>query len=230
MALPKIALPIFFVELISTGKKHKFRPYTSKQQEILLIALEGENKLEIITACENLLNDCVEGIDAKSIPMFDFECLFIKLRIASSGEIINLTVPHLDDAECDYKQSVELNLNDIKIEQDPKHNKTIDFGGDIGVTMRYPTMLDSTSSTPKELLLSCIESIYDKDNLYPTKDITVVELEEWVGSLENKHINQIKEFFDTMPKVHLEIEYTCNKCGKVEKRVIEGFENFFTTP
>ena len=230
MILPKITLPTFFVDLISTGKRHKFKPYTSKEQEILLMALEGENKLEIITACEELIDKCVDGVTAKTLPIFDFECLFLKLRIASSGEIINLTVPHLDSEDCDHKESVELNLNDIKVKQNPKHKKVIDFNNEVGVVMRYPTMSDSAFANPKDLLLACIESIYDKETVYPSKDITTQELDEWVGSLENKHIIMVKEFFDTMPKVQFEIKYTCSKCGKVEERIIEGFENFFTTP
>lgn len=228
--LPKITLPTFFVELISTGKKHKFHPYTSKQQEILLISLEGENKDEIINACEDLLNDCVEDIDAKTLPIFDFECLFLKLRIASSGEIITLSVPHLNNPDCDHKQKIDLNLNDIKIRQCPNHSKTFDLSDTIGVTMKYPTMADSTTSSSKDLLLKCIESIYDADNVYLAKDFSKEELEDWVGSLENKHINKIKDFFDTMPKVFFEIKYKCNKCGVEETRIIEGFENFFITP
>lgn len=230
MSLPKIALPTFFVDLISTKEKHKFRPYTAKDQEILLIALEGDNKLEIVTACENLINNCVDGVEANKLPIYDFECLFLKLRIASSGESISLSIPHADiDEECDHKQLIELNLNDIKVRENPNHKKTIQLTDGIGVTMRYPTISDSIFSNPKDLLISCIESIYDKENIYHSKDSTKEELAEWVGSLENKHIAKIKEFFDTMPSVYFEIEYTCDKCKKTENRIIEGFENFFTS-
>lgn len=228
--LPKITLPTFFVELISTGKKHKFRPYTSKEQEILLIALEGGNKSEIINACEDLLNNCVEGIDAKKLPIFDFESLFLKLKVVSSGEIINLLVPHLIETDCNHQESVELNLNNIKIEKFDNHTNKIQLDDNIGVIMRYPTISDSTLTTSKEILIACIEAIYDKETIYPAKDSTITELEEWIGQLENKHILKIKEFFDTMPKIFVEIEYTCSKCGKQEKRIIEGFDNFFTTP
>lgn len=228
--LPKIALPTFFVDLISTGKKHKIRPYTAKEQEILLIALEGDNKEEIINACEDLLNNCVEGIDAKSLPIFDFEYLFLKLRIISSGEVVELSVPHIDNKECDHKESVELNLNSIKIEKNEKHTNTIELDKNVGVIMRYPNMSDSLITTPKDLLINCIESIYDSESVYPTKDVSKEELEEWVGTLENKHIIKIKKFFDTMPRVFVELKYTCSKCGKKEKRTIDGFDNFFTTP
>ncbi len=228
--LPKITLPTFFVDLVSTGKKHKFRPYTSKEQEILLIALEGDNKLEIINASEDLLNNCVEGIDAAKLPIFDFECVFLKLRVVSSGEKIELTVPHEDARECDHQQLVELNLNAIKIEKNPNHTNKIDLDTNVGVIMKYPTIKNTISTSSKEMLLSCIESIYDNENVYPAADVSKEELEEWIGNLENKHILKIKEFFDTMPKVYLELEYVCDKCGKKESRIIEGFDNFFTTP
>lgn len=228
--LPKIKLPTFFVEVVSTGKKHKFHPYTAKNQEVLLIALEGGNKFEIINACEELLNECVEGIDAKNLPIFDFENIFLKLRIASSGEVINLSIPHLDSTKCNHKESVEMNLNDIKIKQVPEHKKSFDLSEDIGITMKYPTMADTANEDTKELLINCIESIYDKENVYLAKDFSKEELNDWVGSLENKHINKIREFFDTMPKVYMEITYKCSKCGETESRIIEGFENFFTTP
>jgi hypothetical protein len=233
MALPLIKLPTFLLNLISTGKTHKYHPYTAKDQEILLIALEGGNKLEIVNACEELLNNCVEGIDVKSLPIFDFEFLFLKLRVVSSGEIIKLSVPHLNEenlAACDHREEVELNLNDVKVRQFPDHKKTIGLTDDVGVIMRYPTISNAADSTPKDLLIACIESIYDKEIVYPTKDSTKAELEEWAGTLENKHILKIKQFFDTMPQVYLEVTYTCSKCGKTETRIVEGFDNFFTTP
>ena len=232
MALPSIKLPTFLVDLISTGKTHKYRPYTAKDQEILLIAMEGGNKAEIINATEELLDTCVEGIDAHSLPIFDFEYLFLKLRIVSSGEIIKLSVPHLNEenlATCDHKEDIELNLNDIKFKQFPEHKKTIDITEEVGVTMKYPTIISATVSSTRELLISCIDSIYDKDAVYPAKESSKEELESWVGSLENKHIIKIKEFFDTMPQVYLEVTYTCSKCGKTETRIVEGFESFFTS-
>ena len=233
MSLPKIALPSFFVDLISTKKKHKYHPYTAKDQEILLIAMTGGNKEEIINATEELLDSSVEGIVAHDLPIFDFEHLFIKLRIVSSGDIIRLSVPHINPEyaeNCSFKEEVELNLSDVKIKINPKHKKTIDLSDDVGVIMKYPTISNSVTSTPKELLISCIESIYDKEKVYPASESSKEELEAWVDGLQNKHIAKIKQFFDTMPQVYIEIEYTCTNCGKKEKRVIEGFENFFITP
>jgi len=227
MNLPKPNIPVFFTELISTNKKHKFRPYTVAEQEALLIALEGSNQLEIINACETLINNCVEGVDASKLPSFDFEYLFLKLRIASSGEIVELSVSH-DSDECDHSQNIELNLNDIKIRKSDKHTKKIDITSEIGVVMKYPGFSDVAFKDSKELLISCIESIYDSENNYLAKDFSNEELMSWIGDLENKHLLKIKEFFDTMPKIYLELNWKCSKCGKSETKVIEDFTDFFS--
>jgi len=230
MALPNIKLPTFFCELLSTKGKHKYHPYTVKDQELLLIALEGENKDEIVNACVDLVNNCVEGIKAEQLPIFDFEYLFLKLKIASSGDSIVLNVPHADNSTCDYKQEVELNLNNIIFEKDDAHTLKIELTDKIGIVMKYPTISDSIMTEPKEILFNCIDYIYDDQNVYSSKDTSKKELEEWIGNLEPKQMNKIKSFFDTMPKVQLAVEYTCDKCGVKERRTIEGFDNFFTTP
>ena len=41
MGLPKIDLPMFEAELPSSGKKFKYRPFTVKEEKILLVAQES---------------------------------------------------------------------------------------------------------------------------------------------------------------------------------------------
>lgn len=225
--LPKIKLPTYFVHLIGTGKNHKIQPYTVKDQELLLMALEGKNKFEIIEACNNLIKSCSEDIDINKLPSFDFEMLFLKLRAISSGEVIELYIPHADNSECKHKQVVELNIDDIKFTLDEEHKKTIDLDDEIGVIMRYPSFFEVATLSMKEIIVECIESIYDKENVIESSSVTKEELSSWVEELQNKQLLLIRKFFETMPKVYLEINYTCSECGKEETRIIEGFENFF---
>ncbi len=44
MPLPKINTPTYEMELPSSGKKIKYRPFLVKEEKILLIALETEDK------------------------------------------------------------------------------------------------------------------------------------------------------------------------------------------
>ena len=50
MALPKIDLPIFELELPSTGNKIKYRQYTVKEEKILLVAQESKDPAAEILA------------------------------------------------------------------------------------------------------------------------------------------------------------------------------------
>lgn len=43
MALPKVALPTYELEVPSNGKKIKYRPFVVKEEKLLLLALESEN-------------------------------------------------------------------------------------------------------------------------------------------------------------------------------------------
>ena len=50
MALPKIDQPLFEIEIPSTGKKARYRPFTVKEEKILLIAQESREQNQILLA------------------------------------------------------------------------------------------------------------------------------------------------------------------------------------
>jgi hypothetical protein len=226
MNLPQIILPKFKTNLISTDKTITFRPYTVKEQEVLAIAKAGENKNEIISSVVDLINRCCEEVDdASKLPIFDFEFLFLKLKTISSGEIIELLVPHTDQSQCEFLEKVVIDLNNIKIKTNPEHTKDIKIDDNVGVMMKYPNFEDVISKTAIDLYIDCIDYIYDSDSIY--KDNSKEELREWIQGLDQFTFNKIVNFFRTFPKVYLEITWTCSKCGKTETRIEEGIESFF---
>ena len=50
MALPKLGYPTYELELPSTGKNIKYRPFLEKEQKVLLMALESEDEKQVIGA------------------------------------------------------------------------------------------------------------------------------------------------------------------------------------
>ena len=44
MALPKVGYPTYELELPSTGKTVKYRPFLVKEEKVLLLALESEDE------------------------------------------------------------------------------------------------------------------------------------------------------------------------------------------
>ena len=49
MPLPKIATPTYELELPSTKKKIKYRPFLVKEEKLLVLAMESEDMKQITT-------------------------------------------------------------------------------------------------------------------------------------------------------------------------------------
>lgn len=102
--------------------------------------------------------------------------------------------------------------------------------------MKYPTMkmLDNLSSMDEnnfdnllEVVVSCIDYIYDDNQMYYAKDTEKQELIEFVENLQQEDLTKIQNFFSTMPKNKKELQFKCKKCGYEDKIVVEGLQNFF---
>ena len=61
MALPKIKVPTYSLELPSTGEKIEFRSFLVKEQKLLLIAQESDNEDEIFNAIKTIVESCTFG-------------------------------------------------------------------------------------------------------------------------------------------------------------------------
>ena len=92
MPLPKINTPTYEMELPSSGKKVKYRPFLVKEEKILLIALETEDMKQISDGLIQILNNCIitRGIKVQSLATFDIEYLFLNVRARSVGETVEI--------------------------------------------------------------------------------------------------------------------------------------------
>ena len=125
MALPKIKVPTYSLELPSTGEKIEFRSFLVKEQKLLLIAQESDNEDEIFNAIKTIVESCTFGkIDATNSPLFDIEYIFIKMRGKSVGEKIKLNVTCPDDEKT--KVPVDVDLSDTSEEFKRMYNSVID--------------------------------------------------------------------------------------------------------
>jgi DNA-directed RNA polymerase subunit M/transcription elongation factor TFIIS len=69
--------------------------------------------------------------------------------------------------------------------------------------------------------------LYDKDQVYYAKDNTKEELDEFVDNLQQKDLEKIKHFFETMPEIKKNVQFKCPKCAYEENIEIKGIQNFF---
>lgn len=242
--LPKIDVPIYELKLISTGEKIKFRPFTVKEEKIFLMASESKDSKTIIDATKQVINNCVlSEIDVENLPVFDIENIFLNLRSKSIGEVVRLKYrcnnkifdeEIKEEKNCNAIVEIELDLNEVKPHMNQNHNKKIEITDSVGIVMKYPNIKVIEKYDEKnevnsifETIVSCIDYIYDSENIYYTKDTTKEEIIDFIESLQTKDLQKLKDFFETVPKIQKEITFKCQKCKYEENIVIEGIESFF---
>ena len=233
MALPQLNTPSYEMEVPSTGETVKYRPFLVKEQKVLMIAQETGKEGDMARAMCDIVKSCTDGKipNPQKLPTFDIEYMFLQLRAKSAGAEIELQITCPDDGET--KVPVKINLEEVKVQRDDAHSTDIMITEDIGVKMKYPSMMDiSKYSAGKTkavdltfgIIKDCVESVFDSEQVY--EDMPKKELDEFLESMNTEQFGKIQTFFDTMPKVKHTIKVT-NPNTEVESEVIvEGMQNF----
>ena len=238
MPLPTIVTPTYELELPSTGKKIKYRPFLVKEEKLLVLALETENTKDISTAIKTVLKNCIQsrGVKVENLPTFDIEFLFLNIRGKAVGEEgeVNLIAP--DDEETQVP--VTINLDDIQIQKTEDHTNKVKLDDALTMEMKYPSLdqfiksnFDFTEEVNMDqsfdLIASCIDKIYNEEEVWSTADCTKKEVKEFLEQMNSMQFKEIEKFFETMPKLSHSVTFT-NPKTKVESTVVlEGLSSFF---
>ena len=234
MPLPNIVTPEFTTNLPSTKQPIKFRPFLVKEEKVLLMAQEGKDKDEIQRAVVNVLQNCIQDeIDVSSLPLFDIEWLFLQLRAKSVGEVIEVSFRHSEKEDCNHKNDVEINVEDIKVTYNEKHSNNIPLDKGIGITMYYPSLAAASRFNKEEftvedvfqMIRDSVQSVYDENQVY--NDFTEEELTKFLDNLNQSHMKKFMDFFETMPKIKHQVKLKCGKCGEELEYNLEGLLDFF---
>jgi len=234
MALPKIDTPSYQLELPSNQQVVKYRPFLVKEQKILMMAQDADNKEDSYNMLADIVDGCTfNSIDIKTMPIFDFEYLFLKIRCKSVGETADLNILCPDDNETRVPVTVDLDEIDVQVEEN--HINVVGVNESIKIIMRYPTVNDiksvgeaETLNNVMKLLKVCIHEIHDGDTIHSMIDITNTELDEFIDSLPTETFEKMAEFFDTMPKLTHVVEVKNPKTEVTSEVVIQGMESFFS--
>jgi DNA-directed RNA polymerase subunit M/transcription elongation factor TFIIS len=238
--LPKIDIPIYETKLISNGEVIRFRPFLVKEQKLFLMAGESDDPTETIKAIKQVLRNCIlDDVDIENMATFDIEYLFLQLRARSVGEVASLRFTcnnNISETEkCGNNVKVDVNVLDINPEKNKDHSNKIPITDTVGIVLKYPTFnsLDiSNLNTDNieqilEIIVSCIDYIYDADNVYYAKDTPKQELVEFIENLKQADLEKVSTFFNTLPKVKKDVDFQCEKCGYKEVLTLEGIQSFF---
>ena len=235
MALPKLQSQVYELEQPSTGEKIKYRPFLVKEQKTLMMASESGDEKQIRDSLAGIIYSCTfEKVDPFTIPMFDVEFLFLRIRGKSVGEKIELNLLCPDDGETRVKTN--LNLEDVGVNQKLGHTSEISITDKIKIIMNYPTLNDMVGMNGNEnpgfdevidMMKRCIHEVHDGETVHTKIDMSESDLDEFIDSLSTEQFESLGAFFDTMPKVAHAIEVTNPKTKKKGEVVIEGIQSFF---
>ena len=208
MALPKLGYPTYELELPSTGKTVKYRPFLVKEEKVLLLALESKDQFEITNSVKDVLKECVitKGIEIDDLPTFDIEYIFLNIRAKSIGEDINVIVKCPDDRKTEVP--VTIFVDEIKVVKSKEHKKDISLDKDMTLRMKYPSLnqfIETNFTTDDEtetlvdktfrVVSDCIDVIYTEEDAWDTKDYTPKERMDFVEQLNSSQYKKVENFF-----------------------------------
>ena len=129
-------------------------------------------------------------------------------------------------------------MDDIEIQRNDDHTNQIKLDDNLMMELKYPSLdqfiksnfdLNDTNQMDQsfQLIASCIDKIYNEDEVWATADCTKKEVKDFLESMNSSQFKEIEKFFETMPKLSHTITVT-NPKTKVESDVVlEGLASFF---
>lgn len=235
MSLPIILnTPTYEVDLPLSKKSVKYRPYLVKEEKLLMMAMESQDQKMIMKTVQDIIAACTFGeVDVKQLPTAELELLFLKLRTKSVGETTNIGY---ECKQCGTKNEITINLEQVGLTEDQKIDTKIMLTDTVGVIMKFPTsddiskVLNSKDGEVKNtfaIINSCIDAIFDENNVYEAANLEKKDVESFVESLNSQQFKKIQEFFEGMPKLSHDASFDCEKCGAHNDLVIQGLQAFF---
>lgn len=253
-SLPKLDIPTYSVTLPITKQTITFRPYLTKEEKILLMAVESKSPKTILESMGQIATNCVvmpEKFDIQSLPIVDLEHLFLNLRAKSKSEVleaqftckneINKNAEEPDVFEpCNAPITLKTRIDELSVENIKDFSDIIPLTKKIGVKMRLPrykdvielfakneSALESATQMAFEVIISSIESIYDENEIYKVDKSNRKNVEEFLGALTSEQFNKIQNFLENVPKINYKFQVKCNSCGFDHTLNYKDISNFF---
>jgi hypothetical protein len=229
--LPKIKQPIFTLEIPSSKRKIKYRPFTVAEEKLLLIAKESSEQEDIINVYKQIINNCIlDDININKLAYFDIEYIFVCLRAKSVSNVIDLTI---EDEEDGKKHKLQFDLDTVYVSEN-KVSPIIELDGGLKIVLKYPdfetlgqmSLLGGDSNQLLNVITKCLHQIVEGEQVYELSNYNESEISDFVSSIGSKDLLKIQEFFVGLPQVSGELKYT-NSLGQEKVVPLRGIQSFF---
>ena len=136
--------------------------------------------------------------------------------------------------------SVSVNLDDIKVQKPEGHSNQIKLDNNLMMELKYPSLNEfiknnfdpnDTSKSPMDqsfdLIGSCINKIYNQDEVWAAADCSKKEITDFLDSMNSSQFKEVEKFFETMPKLTHTLKVLNPKTNVESDVVLEGLASFF---
>lgn len=233
-SLPKIDYPVLKIQIPSLKKDFMFRPFLVKEEKLLFMAKESKKEADIFIAIKQVIQNCCleKNFDVDKIAIFDLEYIFIKLRSFSIENTVKLSLRDADDKNM---YEFEVNLDEVEIVYPKQAENTIKINENVGLIMKFPpasiysdeSFLSLQKDQLFELILRCIDKIYDGEEVIDVKTVKKEDLTEFIESMNIKVFEKVHEFLINTPKIKYEIKYK-NSLGNEKVIELNSLNDFFS--
>ena len=236
MALPTMDLPTYELEIPSTKKKIRYRPFLVKEEKVLLLAIESNDDKNIRDAVLGLLKACIQSrVKIENLATFDLEYIFLNIRAVSVGEIVEMNVTCQDDEETQVRYN--LNLTEAQVIFPEGHSNKIMLTDTTGVIMKYPSFdrfvngqfIDGSVDEDEviKIIAESIDQIFQGEEVYDDSTTSKKEFIQFVESLTNAQMEKIQAFFESSPRLEHKFTVTNPNTGVESEYTLRGLNSFF---
>jgi hypothetical protein len=241
MTLPKIDVPIYELQLPSSKKSVRVRPFLVKEEKLLLIAVESKDQNTIIQTTKQIINNClIDGdVNIDKLPFFDVDYLFIALRAKSIGETVTVNFicnMFTEGNKCGSKFPVDIDIGKCEVKQKEDVSSTIKITDKVTIKMKYPgyevmkRFMENEDAMSKKIkiMAASIDQIIDGSKILSSKDYSREELEKYIETFTEEQYKKLDQFVDNFPSFVILAEGKCPKCKFHHKLEYTDFTSFFT--
>lgn len=238
MQLKKRDLPEYTDTLPVAGTTYTFRPYTVKEEKILMMATSSGSPADKVAAIKQIVDNCT-NLDSNTLHISDLEWVFIQLRktsVSSTSDVVykiseDVCGSKEPDTDCPREIKGMLNLDNarIKSNSDLMSIATPAKGGGwvVKIDDDLSFHMSMTAVTGSDYVLyDLVESVIDGDSVIPKDAYSVDEFKDFIESLPPAVVKPLREFVLAAPYTVADVVARCQKCKKTFTYEASGLINF----
>lgn len=223
------------VHVPSTNAAIRVRPFTGREEKMLLTAQEAHEESESLAAVVQVVKNCIlsEKFDPSSLTTYDVDWLFVKLRTLSVDTTTTVVVTDPQGVPHD----VEVDLTKVFVDIPPLRvgTRTDEVNG-IEVVLRDPPAsfyedLEAQALPAPEkreaLLAACVAKVRKGDEVWESSEYTNAELRDFIQDLDSKSREYLASWLDGIPTLEYSLTYTTS-AGEEKEIVMSRLSDFFS--